>query len=141
MKQNFLPILILVTGIVFLGPFTGCGDEEEDSEFCQIAKETYGNPTQSLGDVCVAGGNTGCSITYNNCIEGDCKFSEAANIEICTFTCSSDSDCSGTTPYCSDGVCQAGATCETFCDGTLCCQQEQDPNDPTQCVQTTCFSD
>jgi hypothetical protein len=106
-----------------------CGSGNPD---CDQAEKDWGHKTQSLGDSCSAGSYGSCDRDFDNCREGTCDG------EICTLTCTSNSNCSSSVPYCKQGVCKAAAHCSAFCDGFCCCDYYTDPSDPTQCKQGHC---
>jgi hypothetical protein len=124
--------VLLVAAPVALG---GCEWLPEDED-CRTAEEIWGEKTQTLGQKCYRGSYGGCERDYDDCIEGECRYSSSANSDICTMTCGSDADCLG--DFCRDGICQPRASCETYCDGTCCCSYHNDPADPTRCVQGSC---
>lgn len=134
---------LYLVGVIALGMISivgsnggGDGDGEDD---CATAQEIWGQPEVPLGGECYSGSYGACPQNYNNCIEGDCVYSDSANADICTRTCTSHSDCSDLGFYCSEGYCQPAATCGIYCDGTMCCDSYNDPNDPTQCIQGDCW--
>lgn len=129
---------VIALGMISIVGSNGGGDGDGDSD-CATAQEIWGQPEVSLGGECYSGSYGACPEDYDNCIEGDCIYSDSANTDICTRTCTSNSDCSDLGYYCSDGICQPGATCQTYCDGTMCCNYYRDPNDPTQCIQGSCW--
>lgn len=100
--------------LLFLGPLllglVSCGSGEEGDSLsfaCEQAQETFGNETQFYGEDCTSGSNTGCSQTFDDCLEGTCEFTGVTLGEsICTESCSQDSDCPSAIPSCgSGGVC------------------------------------
>jgi hypothetical protein len=127
-------LLLVVVAAGCGGSGDGGGSEDEDD--CQTAEEIWGTKTKHLGEDCAAGSYGACKATYDDCLEGSCRYSESANDNICTLTCASDAECGG--DYCRDGICQPAAVCTTYCDEVCCCEYHNDPNDPTQCVQGSC---
>jgi len=136
---SFSIILFFLLSITFA--MLSCDDSEDNKSNgdCEIAEDTWGTPEAGLGEKCFSGSYGSCPNNYNNCMEGDCMFSDSANSSICTRTCSDNSNCSDIGYYCSDGKCQPAAVCETYCDEFMCCEYYNDPDDPTKCKQGTCY--
>jgi hypothetical protein len=128
----------LATGTLAL-MLAACGfiDETSLNPDCQEAEESWGDKTQGLGESCSSGSYGSCAESFDNCIEGACAYGPEGRGSICMETCESDDDCSFST--CKDGVCQPAASCSSFCDGFCCCDYFNDPEDPTQCQQGTCY--
>lgn len=140
MKKLGLIIIVIPVLMLWLSHCggDGAGDSSRNSD-CQEAERLWGqNKTSHLGDECSSGSYGSCPENYDNCIEGVCKFSSSANDDICTKTCTGNSQC-GSGSYCKDGICQPAATCKTYCDGYMCCRYSNDPNDPTRCIQGECW--
>jgi len=130
----FICLMVASFGIACNG-----GDGDETSEDCAQAESIWGQPEVELGGRCYEGGYGACPESYDNCIEGDCIYSDSANTRICTMTCTGDSDCTDLGYYCKEGVCQPAADCNTYCDEAMCCEYYNDPDDPTECLQGDCW--
>ena len=111
----------------------GCSGGNED---CAIAEADWGKKTQHIGDECWAGSYGTCDRLYDDCLQGTCHVSGDGNR--CSYTCSSNSTCPSSLPYCKNGFCTQGASCHTFCDEYWCCTYSPDPADPTTCKQGSC---
>lgn len=138
MSKVFLTVIALSLSssfVIWLGGSAGCGGGGESSD-CQLAEETYGQETQALGEDCTAGTNSGCEETlFDNCIDGTCEYVDDSFTEICTESCTSDSDCPTSISTCgSRGYCTASgggggggssgscSSCLDSCSGdTSCC--------------------
>ena len=97
--------------------------------------------TKSYGQSCTSSRYGTCP-SVDDCNQGSCQSTK--NGSVCTKSCTANGDCP-TGLYCvqatgsSAKVCTPAATCKTYCDGTLCCNYSQDPNDPTSCKQGRCY--
>jgi hypothetical protein len=126
-------VLSLVVGLAACGEDSGNSD---CAEFNPPAK------TRQYGQSCGSFTYGTCPTIFDDCAEGSCQGTK--NGSICSKSCSVNADCPSSL-YCAANstgvkVCTPGATCRAFCDGGLCCNYSRDPNDPTSCVQGTCFS-
>lgn len=128
------PYLVLLFALA-----VACGSNEGDSD-CDQARQIWG-PGGNLGpaqlrESCASGSYGSCNQSFSNCIEGVCTFSNSANDDVCTLTCTGTEQCGDW--YCKSGFCQPACTAHTYCDGTLCCYYAPDPADPTECKQMSC---
>lgn len=105
-------------------------EESDCDEFNPPAK------TETYGSRCGVFSYGSCPKKFDDCKQGTCQASTSGFV--CTASCTSDSQCPGSLPYCLSGVCTAACKSHTFCDGTTCCSYVPDPNNPTRCKQASC---
>jgi len=118
----------------------GCGSSENPD--CAEARQLYGpggsrsgSPGYNQGCSVISGYGT-CPLSFDDCTEGTCQFSAAANANVCVQSCTTTAQCGSL--YCKDNICQPGCAAHTYCDGTTCCSYAPNPSDPTVCKQTSC---
>lgn len=119
--------MIIITCNMLLAGCGGGGGESDCDEVVAPDKDRY------FGESCSSFTYGACPTIFSNCQEGECLGASP----ICTIRCQSDLNC-GSGYYCRDNACIEPATCSTFCDGFMCCDYINDPNDPTTCIQTSC---
>lgn len=123
---------LAVSSLLATALLPACSSENED---CAVARDEVNlSPTKKLGEACTTIFYGSCPDALTDCAEGECRPLSNRSGRVCTTTCTRTEDCFGST-FCVDGSCQPAAECRPFCDGTLCCQYERDPDDPTACRQ------
>ncbi len=120
--------------------FSGCPNSPDENSDC--AEFNPPAKTQYYGDSCGSFTYGTCPTVFDDCAQGACM--STSNGSVCTSTCNTNADCPGGLPYCAPNnsgtkVCTTGCTSHTYCDGTSCCSYYQDPNNPTQCIQGSCY--